>query len=111
MSNDEAHARTTDPDTSHNAASRVNAKFPEDAQRVEKHLRKLQKPRKTRLELTGKEYRERLIAAGQSTARADSLRRRLSDLLKLGILLDTGKRRGGSRVLTLAPTPNANVAA
>jgi hypothetical protein len=107
VNKEQAHARTTDPSTGHNAALRVRKT--EDCAFVEANLRGFQKRRKTPLEITAPEYRTRRIAAGDSTVRADSRRRRMLDLLKLGILQDTGKRRGGSRVLTL--TPSASVVA
>jgi hypothetical protein len=99
---DKGYARSGDPGTSHDAAERTRTRRTDDCNSVEAFLKKIQKPRKTRFEFTGPEIRARWIKAGDSTSRADSKRRRLSDLIKLGVVQDTGKRRGGSRILTLA---------
>jgi hypothetical protein len=98
---EQTHAQTTDPETSHAEAKRV--KFTDDCQRVVADLKRFAKRRKPPYEFTASEIRARWIAACNGTSRADSRRRRISDLLKLGVLQDTGKRRNGSRVLTLTP--------
>jgi len=56
--------------------------------------------------ITAPEFRaalNRRKTMGQvSTGRADSLRRRLSDLVEMGDLVDTGLRRAGARIFVLA---------
>jgi hypothetical protein len=56
--------------------------------------------------ITSSEFRaalNRRKSLGQvSAGRADSLRRRLSDLAETGALVDTGVRRGGAKIFVLA---------
>jgi uncharacterized protein YcaQ len=91
--------RDTDPDTSHDAAEKIAEKRTKDCKLAEGCFRDLVDDRGlTRTEF----YRGVRNRHGFQHEKAESLRRRLSDLLKQGRLIIIG-RRNGQQVLSLSP--------
>lgn len=93
-------ARNSDPGTSHDAADSVE--LARDRAEAFAHARTMIALSNTN-SITRKEFRDTLIEWGYTTLRAESLRRRISDLvLILKVLVVTGEVRDGSEVLVLA---------
>jgi hypothetical protein len=100
------YVRRPDPDTSHEAARAIEPNLALDRAECLGLIKLLLGA--SGKDLTRKEFRDRLIEQGFSTLRAESLRRRISDLIKLEYgawLIVTGKKRDGSQVLILNPYP------
>lgn len=88
-------ARNTDPDTSHLAQQRTNV--PKDAREAYQLWEQIDP---LNLGMVAKEFKNELVARGMSDDHATTLRKRVSCLFHLhGLLIDSGKRRGGGRVL------------
>ena len=58
--------------------------------------------RRKKFGITRPEFRDMLVDEGLSPGKASSLRRRLSDLVVLEHLVESGERRAGAAVLKLA---------
>ena len=84
-------ARNTDPDSSHEAAESINVT--KDCKLALHYFRIFVRDKG----LTGPEFRDLLKYSKPrlNNRKQESLRRRLSDLLKQGILFVTNERRGG----------------
>jgi thioredoxin-like negative regulator of GroEL len=92
-------ARNSDPDTSHDAADSVE--LARDRAEAFEHACKMI-ALSASASITRKEFRDTLIEWGFTTLRAESLRRRITDLVKiLELLVATGEVRDGSEVLVL----------
>jgi len=92
--------RNTDPDTSRDAAQSIKKKKTRDMLAALAYSRAMLLHGMS--DFTRIEFRAWLVCDQRlSIDRAESLRRRLSDLVKRGDLVDTGARRGGSIVLKL----------
>lgn len=91
----ETHARLTDPDTSHAAAGRTNiSEIKANAYKLIDGAGKFG--------MTGKELNTE-YAAKFTGAEWDTPRKRISDLLEDGLVVDTGRRRNGQRVIVSSP--------
>lgn len=93
--NEYSVARNSDPDTSHIAAITGHKK--KDVREVFFILRT--SGIMSDNGITNLEFRSYLLGMGHTVSRAESLRRRLSDLKRFRIIEDTGLRRDGSIVL------------
>jgi hypothetical protein len=70
---------------------------------AERQVRKyIQKRKRHPVGFTNNEFLALMETLGENQQEPDSSRRRLSDLLTLKVLRDTGERRGGCRVIELA---------
>lgn len=85
----EAHARNTDPDTSHAAAASVTRDTRTETQRALVRLLRRYGPM-TDAELAERYY---LATKGQPACSPSGLRTRRSELVRDGFVVDTGKRR------------------
>jgi len=93
-------ARNSDPETSHDAASKLE--LARDRAESFAHARTMIALSST-ASITRKEFRDTLVEWDFTILRAESLRRRISDLvLILKVLVVTGEVRDGSEVLILA---------
>jgi hypothetical protein len=92
------YARDDDPETSHDAGGSVNVKRD---RKISLDLFTQIVEQEDITGLTRKEFRAKLISDGYDLTRAESLRRRLSDLVRLGLLLPNGDRSAGSEILVL----------